>query len=118
MINSGAFTALGAGDPELISLPRYCDYLEEMHDRTWACVALDVIPSHLVDYEQAPVRSFNNYLYMKRRGLDVIPVYHAGEAWGWLDSYLDEGASYIGLSPSRNSVAPRRAIGSARPSRS
>jgi hypothetical protein len=48
--------------------------------------------------EEAAQIGFANFEFMRRLGLDPIPVYHEGEHPVWLKRYLDEGCRYIGLS--------------------
>jgi hypothetical protein len=109
MIDSGAYTAWKLGRE--VSLDRYCDFLVANRELIWSYVALDVIPSKpgeaysWSEYDSAAARSFENYQYMRKRGLDPVPVCHQGERWLWLERYLDAGATYIGLS--RRSDFPR-----------
>jgi hypothetical protein len=41
---------------------------------------------------------------MQDAGLNVIPVFHHGEDVNWLIRYLDEGTTYIALSPSKRAA--------------
>ena len=95
ILDSGAFSAWRLGKP--VNLDQYCDYILA---NKWITnyVALDEIrPS---DPEEAARRSYENFRYMRNRGLEPIPVFHAGEDITWLFKMLDQKCSYIGLSAS------------------
>jgi hypothetical protein len=94
MIDSGAFSAWRLKKP--VDLKAYCDWLKRNESWISHYVVLDeIIPS---DPEEAAKRSFENLLYMRKLGLDPIPVYHVKEDISWLKRMLDLGCSYIGLS--------------------
>lgn len=96
MLDSGAFSAWRKQEP--IDLDTYCQFLLDNGDVIDTCVVLDYIdPS---DPETAAERSFDNWLRMRERGLNPIPVFHAREHIRWLDRMLDAGATYVGLSAS------------------
>lgn len=96
LLDSGAFSAWRLGQP--INLNEYCDFLLENQDWIGHSVALDVINPG--DPEAAARESYNNYLYMRKRGLDPIPVFHVGEDVVWLKRLIAAGATYVGLSAS------------------
>lgn len=96
IIDSGAFSAWRSGKP--IKLDQYCDYLLANLDWITSYVALDVIIPG--DPERAAQESFDNFLYMRKRGLEPIPVFHVGEDISWLHRMLDQKCEYIGLSAS------------------
>jgi hypothetical protein len=91
MIDSGAYTASTSGIT--IDLAGYCDFLEQNPD--WISVALDEINPD--DPEESARISFDRYERMRARGLDPMPVYHAGEHIDWLKRYLDLGVEIVGL---------------------
>lgn len=96
ILDSGAYSAWRSGKP--IDLDKYCDYLLENAPWIGSYVALDVINPGRP--EEAAKASFDNYMHMRKRGLDPIPVFHVGEDIAWLYRMLDAGGSYIGLSAS------------------
>jgi hypothetical protein len=104
LFDSGAFSAWKLG--KSIDVDVYCDYL--LRNKHWmgAYVALDVINPD--SPEVAAKASFENYMHMRSRGLDPIPVFHVKENISWLYRMIDAGATYIGLSASslvsRNNV--------------
>lgn len=96
VFDSGAYSAWKSGNP--INLEEYCDFLTANQEWISHSVALDVImPSNP---EEAAKRSYQNYKYMRGRGLRPVPVWHVGESVEWLYRLLDLGADYIGLSAS------------------
>ena len=96
IIDSGAYTAWKSGKP--INIAEYCKFLKANQDWITTSVALDVINPG--DPDDAAKRSFENLLYMRKQGLDPVPVFHAGEKLEWLHRMLDLGCTYIGLSGS------------------
>ncbi len=96
ILDSGAYSAWRLKKP--VNIAKYCDYL--LANREWigSYVCLDVInPGHP---EEAARASFANLLYMRKRGLDPMPVFHVGEDISWLYKMLDLGCTYIWLSAS------------------
>lgn len=96
ILDSGAYSAWRLGKP--INIDEYCDYL--LANRSWITtyVCLDVINPD--DPEAAAAASWENFLHMRKRGLDPMPVYHVKEDVSWLFRMLDAGCKYIGLSAS------------------
>lgn len=106
-------SAYGAWTRSLeIDIDDYIDYLNENEGCFSVIASLDVIPGdkgHFATRQQvisASETSWENYLYMYERVLDkdrVIPVFHVGEPWEYLDkilaySHLDGSKiQYIGL---------------------
>lgn len=87
IFDSGAFSALTLG--VTISVSEYADWLERWSGcYVWAA-SLDVIGDE--------TKSFNNYLYLRNRGLDVVPTVHFGSPPSSLDSYISDGVDFIGL---------------------
>ena len=113
-LDSGAFSAWTLGAK--IDLDAYIAFIKENLEYIEHYVALDVIPGRkgrketAADIEASARQSFSNWEYMRRQGLDPIPVYHQGEDPSWLRRYLENGAKYVGLSPKtqRESVSSYR----------
>jgi hypothetical protein len=93
LFDSGAFSAWRLGKP--VDLDEYCAYLHANKQWMTAYFSLDVINPN--NPEEAARQSFENYKYMRKQGLDPIPVLHAQEDIRWLVKMLDEGAGYIAL---------------------
>jgi hypothetical protein len=76
IIDSGAFTAWNAG--KIITLDNYCKFLDSIqHLQPFNAVQLDVIGD--------PEKSYENYLTMKKRGYEVMPVFTRGDKIDNLD---------------------------------
>jgi hypothetical protein len=103
-LDSGAFSAWSQGIT--IDIDEYCDYIEKHKHLIAHYVNLDTIPGTKGQVrtgamaEAGATSSFKNYEYMRKRGLNPIPVVHSGEPYKWVQRYLDAGADYIGLAPS------------------
>lgn len=85
-IDSGAYTAYRQGTE--VDIDAYIDYLFANLDKIELYACLDVIR------EAEP--TYKNWLYMKKRGLNPLPVFHTYESYTWLEKYLDE-TDHIGL---------------------
>lgn len=102
-LDSGAFSAWT--QQATIDIDEYCDYIKRNKHLIAHYVNLDIIPGQKGHartpkmMRDAAEESFKNYRYMRKQGLDPIPVVHYGEDYSWVQRYLDEGADYIGLSP-------------------
>lgn len=104
MLDSGAFSVWSKGIT--ISVDDYADFCIA-HPKTSYFVSLDVIPgSPTAQYRTAEVvesaasQGWKNYLRMLKKGVlfeKLIPVFHQGESFKWLEKMLDIEAPYIGL---------------------
>jgi len=92
-IDSGAFSAWTK--KEVISLPDYIAYLQDLLTRTKDVVYanLDVIG----DGEQ----SYANWKTMRGAGLDPVPIWHVNTDESWLRKYLKR-SEYIGIGAMAN----------------
>ena len=96
MLDSGAFSAAQLG--RVIDRVRYCDFALEARD--WPDVEVTIVNLDEIDRndpEEAARIGYDNFLYMRSRGLNPMPVLHEGESPNWLDRYLDAGCDYVGL---------------------
>jgi len=93
LLDSGAYSAFTRGKE--INIDKYIDFCKKYDKEITKAINLDVINPG--DPETAAEAGMKNYFYMRDRGLDVMPVYHARENLKWLDKML-ESAQYIGLS--------------------
>lgn len=83
IVDSGAFTAWNIG--KTIRLDDYCRFLDSIeHLRPFNAVQLDVFGD--------PEKTWENFLIMKKRGFDVMPVFTRGDSLERLEemySYTD-----------------------------
>lgn len=102
-LDSGAFSAWTKGS--VIDIDEYCAFIKANIDHIDVYPCLDVIPGkpgagNATDKERdaAADQTWANYLYMKREGLDPIPVFHYGEDWRHLTRMVTyPGCDYIGI---------------------
>lgn len=93
ILDSGAYSAWRLG--KHIDIKEYCDYLHRNEAWIGPYICLDKIdPSNP---EEAARQSLVNLKYMRREGLNPMPVYHVGEDISWLFRMLDLGCDYIGI---------------------
>lgn len=93
-IDSGAYTILnqarkGNKVAATIGLPNYCEWLEQNKGLYNVYANMDVIYNGKATYD--------NWIEMRKRGFDPLPVYHAGTDIMYLKKYLDAGCPYICL---------------------
>jgi hypothetical protein len=105
MLDSGAFSAYWL-DKE-IDIDDYCDFIIKHKHLVANYINLDVIPGKpgtlrtTDDVKESSRRSFENFQYMKSRGLSPLPVFHQGEPFHWLERYLEDGEPYICISTNK-----------------
>lgn len=104
MLDSGAFAVWNSGST--VDFDAYVQFCKD-HPKISYYVNLDVMPGNSSDKaptnqqrEEACQQSWRNYHTMinavpKEK---VIPVFHFGERFEWLENYLDAECPYIGLS--------------------
>jgi hypothetical protein len=104
MMDSGAYLEATRGIE--INIDRYCDFLLE---KPWITnyINLDKIDPYAPGTGESGLISHQNFRHMVSRGLNPIPVFHAGEPISWLEEYIhEEGCDYIGF----GGVASNRSI--------
>lgn len=104
LLDSGAFSMFRRGLE--IDIQEYIKYCKDHAQDVDAYVALDSLPGEngTMDHSQATIeksatKSYENLQIMKAAGLSPIPVFHQGERFYWLDKMLEDGETYIGVSP-------------------
>ena len=106
-LDSGGFSAWTTGVE--IDIDKYAQYVLS-HQHTFEGIAsLDHIPVSLAsgrvsaeELERSAQKSWDNYVYLLEQGIDrekLIPIFHQGEDYKWLQRFVDEKIPYIGLSP-------------------
>ena len=102
-LDSGAFGAWARG--EELKIKDYIRYCKANERYIWAAVSLDQIPGKFGrrDNSQDEARvaakqTYKNQQTMKDAGVNAIPVFHQGDPLHYLEQYLKDGETYIGLS--------------------
>ena len=101
IIDSGAFTVWNTGGT--INIDDYIAYCK-LGSPDWTYINLDVIPqtgSTKAQIEEAVEKSKQNFLYIKKHGFKVMPVFHYGENLDVLKWYMNH-TDYIGISPAND----------------
>jgi len=109
LIDSGAFTVWTKG--QSLDVKEYGDFLQELKnqypDINFKFINLDVIPGkygkkpNQKDIDNSAQEGWNNYQYLKNRGLDVMHIFHQFEDEKWLRRLIDS-SDYIGISPAND----------------
>lgn len=106
LLDSGAFTSFNTGGQ--IDFASYMAYVSEVKDEVLAAINLDQIPGTKgkratpVETERACIVSFDRWLQLQATGALILPVFHQTDDPAWLRRYIDEGATFMGISPSDN----------------
>lgn len=119
-IDSGAWSAHSKGKE--VNIDDYINFLNKYDEYFYIYAELDKIPGKfrqiktLEEKLEAPVISWNNYLYMKDKVKSrdkLLPVFHQGEDFKWLKNMLEythqdtkTHIPYIGISPANDSSVP------------
>jgi len=97
-MDSGAYSAWNSG--KQIDIDKYiatCHNIKAKDPTLVEIIALDVINDGKTPKAVTAKQSLKNALYMKEKGLDVIPVFHYGEDYGILREYC-AAFNKVGLS--------------------
>lgn len=78
-LDSGAFTAYNTGKP--VDLDQYISFIKSHVGHFEVVAGLDVIGD--------PDASWRNYQVMRDAGLSILPTYHLGSPWLYLEQLLD-----------------------------
>lgn len=117
ILDSGAYSVWTKGkEVDLDAYIAFCDLYSDVD----YYVNLDVIPgkpgdrSSLGDRiakERACKQGWDNYQHMIKflPRAKVLPVFHENDSFKWLERYLNDGVTYIGISPANDSDRRRRA---------
>jgi hypothetical protein len=113
ILDSGAYSAFTKGT--VIDIDKYAEYITE-HASVYqgGYFNLDVITS-TADKDQDKRRltskqSYENWKYLKSKGVDTIPIYHNGEDEIWLKKYLKQ-TDYVGLGAIASLATAQRRFG-------
>ncbi len=103
MLDSGAFSCWR--QQKDIDLDAYLDFILEHESSIAVPVGLDVIPGERgakptpAQLDSAAREGYDNAIYARARGVEVMPVFHQGEDFGWLKQMVTDGFAWIGISP-------------------
>lgn len=107
MLDSGAFSLWRKGGE--IPVAEYIDFLLKNRELIDHIVNLDKIPGRFgkkpspSEVEESARKGWENYCEIIKEGFpSVLPVYHQGERIYWLEKMINEGCSYIGISPAND----------------
>jgi hypothetical protein len=116
MMDSGAFSVWNLG--EEIDLDAYIQFCKEYLNELDYIVALDVIPGspgrHRISAAEVDAccqQGWKNYQKMLRAGLPVekvMPVFHQGDDFRWLERFMSRGVPYFGISPANDRTSGQR----------
>lgn len=85
--DSGAYSAMSLGKP--VNIDEFAEWGERHRKHLCWLASLDAIGD--------PERSWQNYRYLTRNGLSVVPTVHFGADGKTLDRYVNAGEDFIGL---------------------
>jgi hypothetical protein len=116
ILDSGAFSAWTKKKD--VDLQQYIDFALDHLDHFTYIVNLDVIPAEpgqkkipQEEIDRSAKRGWNNYRRMLRAGIPkekLIHVFHQGEDMEWLQKFIDEDVSYLGISPANDRTTPEK----------
>lgn len=101
LVDSGAFSVWTVGKE--MSFDTYARFLQDIEGYYWKAINLDVIPGKpgqratQAQVELSAKQSFENAQRLVELGVDVMPVFHIGESFEWLDRIVQEGYDMVGL---------------------
>lgn len=105
MLDSGAFSSW-TNNVE-ISIKNLCEFIRKHHQYIETAINLDVIPGakgrspKKEEIELAAEEGWRNFIFMEEElsdlDVELMPVFHIGEDFKWLQLMLDHGCTYIGL---------------------
>ncbi len=116
LVDSGAFTAWTKG--KQVDIDAYIEYIKEEIEplrkyNNVNVINLDVIPGQfgkkptIEERELSARKGLENYLYMKRKGIETIHTYHMYEKKEVLDE-IKKYCKYIGISPANDASVVKR----------
>ncbi len=100
LLDSGAFTVWNKGG--VIDIDEYIEFIKTNSNLFDWCINLDVIGN--------PEASYNNWKYIRKAGVNSIPVFHLGGDFKWLERYMKQ-TDYIGIGAIANLNTDQRVRG-------
>jgi len=115
VLDSGAYSAWKK--QEDLPIDAYIAFIKKHEGCFSHVVNLDVIPGEWgtvptpAEVDACATRGYKNLNILKRReGFDVMPVFHQGEDFKWLNLLISEGYEYIGISPSNDRTTKQKQV--------
>lgn len=87
LADSGAWSHFRSG--KKLTMDDYCKWLDKWQHAITHYVNMDVIGDGQ--------KSYDNWIEMRKRGYNPLPVYHASTSIKFLEKYLESGADYLCL---------------------
>jgi hypothetical protein len=95
MLDSGAFSAWKKNTS--IDIEQYAEFVNDNRDLFRGGVFnLDVKSQTAKGMDEAAIQSYENWIELRRLGVNSIPIFHVGEDEKYLKRYVDE-CDYIGI---------------------
>ena len=113
MLDSGAYSAFRQG--KKIDIDEYGQFVLDHGHNFNTCITLDVIGNNdMFDEtgadEKKAQATYDNWIYLRKKGANVIPVFHLGTSEKWLEKYLKE-TDHICLGAIANLSTDQRVLG-------
>lgn len=104
LLDSGAYTIskMKNSDGSKLNIDGYLEYVESNLDLISSYFNFDVIGNGKASYE--------NWLYLRKKGIDPIPVYHVGTDSKFLEMYLKQ-TDYVAIGAIANMSTKQRIYG-------
>lgn len=115
ILDSGAFTCWNSGDE--INIDSLIEYMHKWKDVYTIAANLDKIPGvrgvlpTKADVDFAAKVGYDNSKYILSKGIPqdkLMPIFHQGEDFVWLERMVGDGFKYIGISPSNDYTTEQR----------
>lgn len=115
ILDSGAFTAWNSG--EEVNIDSLIEYMHKWKDVYTIAANLDKIPGvrrqlpTKEDVDVAAKVGYDNSKYILSKGIPLdklMPIFHQGEDFVWLEKMVGDGFRYIGISPSNDYTTEQR----------
>lgn len=115
IIDSGAFSAWNSG--KTIDRSELLNYYKalKLYRPDLNFINLDVIPGKrgfkpsIKEAQEACEQGWQNYMWFKANGIDVLPVFHEDDPWKYLQMMKDS-TDFIAISPANDSSTSRRIL--------
>lgn len=105
-MDSGVYGAWSRGIT--LDIKQYIKFIKEYGDLLFCYATMDMIPGRPFQkktkamVEESAETGYRNHQVLKDAGLKPIPIFHQGESFKWLERYLKDGDTYIGISTQKD----------------